>query len=73
VKDFNIENCDNDDTYSWRPVRSFMAVVGKQNQQEQVFEGFECRGRYLRLFIKNNHGPGGGNYILLTNVRFFGN
>jgi len=72
IKDFNIENCDNDDTYSWRPVRSFVATSGKLNQGEQIFEGFQCKGRYLRLFMKNNHGPGGGNYILLNNIRFFG-
>jgi len=73
VKDFNIETSNNDDLYSWRCVRSFQAVVGNTNTGEQVFEGFEARGRYIRLFFKNNWGPGGGNYILVTNVKFFGN
>jgi len=72
VKDFNIEVSNNDDLYSWRCVRSFTAQVGTTNQGEQVFEGFEARGRYIRLFCKNNWGPGGGNYILIKNFKFFG-
>jgi len=72
VKDFNIEISNNDDLYSWRCVRSFQAQCGNRNQSEQVFEGFEARGRYIRLFCKNNWGPGGGDYILITNIKFFG-
>jgi len=36
------------------------------------FTELEFRGRYLRLYSKNNWGPGGGSYILITNVKFFG-
>jgi len=26
----------------------------------------------MRMFFKNNWGPGGGNFILITNIKFFG-
>jgi len=69
VKDFNID-C-SDDSYNWRMAGSYQAQCGKYNQGEQNFEGFQAQGRYIRLFCKNNWGPGGGNFILVTNVKFW--
>jgi len=73
VKDCQIEVSNNDDLYNWRYVKAFQSQCGTSNQSEQIFDGFEVRARYVRLFCKNNWGPGGGNYILITNVKFFGN
>jgi len=72
VKDFNIEVSNNDDLFSWRCVKTFQAEIGTRNQSEQIFEAFEARGRYIRIFCKNNWGTGGGNFVLISNVRFFG-
>jgi hypothetical protein len=72
VKDFTVQVSDNDDKESWKDVMSFEAKCGKQCTTEQVFEGFQLRTKCIRLFFKNNWGPGGGNYILVTMVRFFG-
>jgi len=36
------------------------------------FEEFEVRAKYIKLFFKNNWGSGGGSYILVTNIKFFG-
>jgi len=72
AKDFNIEVSNYDDMVSWRYVRGFQAQNGTQNQSEQIFDGFEVRARYIRIFFCNNWGPGGGDYILVKNMRFFG-
>jgi len=71
VKDFTVQISDNDDKETWRDVISFEAKCGKQCTTEQAFDGFTIRTKFIRLFFKNNWGPGGGNYILVTNVRFF--
>jgi len=73
LKDFNIEISTNDDIHSWVCVKSFQCQCGKFNQGEQHFQGFEFRARYVRLFCKNNWGPGGGHFILVNKVRFYGN
>jgi len=73
VKDFNIETVDGDpSTGTWRPLKEFQAKCGLNCTTDQIFTGLEFKGRYLRLFAKNNWGPGGGSYILITNVKFFG-
>jgi len=61
-----------DDKVNWIDVIGNQAKCGKECKTEQVFEGFEVRAKYIRLFFKNNWGPGGGQYILVTNVRFYG-
>jgi len=72
VKDFSIQYSEGDDCKNWVTVKDFQAKCGNQCTEEQFFEGFEFRGRYLRMFCKNNWGPGGGNFILITNIKFFG-
>jgi len=72
VKDFNLQYSENDDCQNWVVVKDFQAKVGNQCTEEQFFDGFEFRGRYMRFFCKNNWGPGGGNFILVTNIKFYG-
>jgi hypothetical protein len=73
VKDFAIETVEGDPSSgTWRPLKEFQAQCGLNCTTDQIFTGVEFKGRYLRLFAKNNWGPGGGTYILITNVRFFG-
>jgi len=72
VKDFNIQSSEGDDGENWTVVKEFQAKCGNQCSEEQIFEGFEFRGRYMRFFCKNNWGPGGGNFILITNIKFYG-
>jgi len=73
VKDFAIEACEgNDPNSTWRPLKEYQARCGNQCTTDQLFTGFEFRGKYLRLLAKNNWGPGGGSYILITNVKFSG-
>jgi len=72
VKDFQLQYCEGDDCKSWVTMKDFQAKCGNQNTSEQFFEGFEFRGRYMRMFCKNNWGPGGGNFILITNIKFYG-
>jgi len=72
VKDWTVQISDNVEEDVWKDVKSFEAKCGKQCTTEQVFDGFQIRGKYIRLFFKNNWGPGGGNYILVKDVRFFG-
>jgi len=70
LKDFLIEQ--SNDNYDWKIVRDFQCQNGTINKEEQFFEGFEIRGRYVRLLAKNNWGSGGGQFLLIKNVRFFG-
>jgi len=72
LKDFYIQNSENDDAKTWVTVKDFQCKCGNQCQDDQVFEGFEFRGRYMKFFCKNNWGPGGGDYILITNIKFYG-
>jgi len=72
VKDFSLQYSEGDDCKNWVTVKDFQAKVGNQCTEEQFFDGFEFRGRYMRMFCKNNWGPGGGNFILITNIKFFG-
>jgi len=72
VKDFVVQISEGDDKTTWIDVVSFQAKCGKECNTEQIFEGFEVRAKYIRLFFKNNWGPGGGKYILVSKVRFFG-
>jgi len=74
VKDFSLQYTEDDDYKSenWVTIKDFQAKVGNQCTEEQFFDGFEFRGRYLRMFCKNNWGPGGGNFILITNIKFYG-
>jgi len=73
VKDFTIEACENNDPNStWRPLKEFQARCGNQCSTDQNFTGLDFKGRFLRLYAKNNWGPGGGSYILITNVKFWG-
>jgi len=72
VKDWVVQISEGDDKISWVDISSFQAKCGKECTTEQLFDRFEVRAKYIRLFFKNNWGPGGGQYILVTNVRFFG-
>jgi len=74
VKDFSLQFSEVDDykSESWTTIKDFQAQVGNSNTSDQYFEGFEFRGRYLRFFAKNNWGPGGGSFILITNIKFYG-
>jgi len=72
VKDFSVQNSEGDDLQNWVTIKEFQAKCGNQCTEEQFFDGFEFRGRYMRMFFKNNWGPGGGNFILITNIKFFG-
>jgi len=72
VKDFYIQYSEGDDAKTWVTVKEFQAKCGNQCTEEQFFDGFEFRGRYMKFFCKNNWGPGGGDYILITNIKFFG-
>jgi len=72
VKDFMLQYCEGDDLKTWETMKEFQARCGNQCQEEQFFDGFEFRGRYMRMFCKNNWGGGGGNFILITNIKFYG-
>jgi len=72
VKDFSLQYSEGDDCKEWVTIKEFQAKCGNQCTEEQFFDGFEFRGRYMRMFCKNNWGPGGGNFILITNIKFFG-
>jgi len=72
VKDFSLQYSEGDDCKNWVTIKEFVAKCGNQCTEEQFFDGFEFRGRYMRMFCKNNYGPGGGNFILITNIKFFG-
>jgi len=72
VKDFYIQYSEGDDAKTWVTIKDFQAKCGNQTTEEQFFEGFEFRGRYMKFFCKNNWGPGGGDYILITNIKFYG-
>jgi len=72
VKDFSIQYSEGDDAISWETLKDFQARCGNQCTEEQFFEGFEFRGRYMRFFCKNNWGPGGSYFILITNIKFYG-
>jgi hypothetical protein len=74
VKDWNVQISVNDDKTTWRDVKEkdFEAKCGKQCKTEQIYDGLEIRAKYVRLFFKNNWGPGGGDYILVGKVRFYG-
>jgi len=73
AKDSMIQVCDGDDpSGEWTTVKDFQVQCGNSCYSDQFFEGFELRARYVRLFYKNNWGPGGGQFILVTNTKFFG-
>jgi hypothetical protein len=72
VKDFIVQISEGDDKISWIDVMPYQAICGKECNTEQFFDGFEVRAKYIRLFFRNRWGKGGGEYILVTNVRFFG-
>jgi len=72
VKDFSLQYSEGDDLNTWVTIKEYQAKCGNQCTEEQFFDGFEFRGRYMRMFCKNNWGPGGGNFILITNIKFFG-
>jgi len=72
AKDWNVQVSDDDDLTTWNVVKEFQARCGNQTTSDQFFDDFEVRAKYIKLFFKNNWGPGGGSYILVTNVKFFG-
>jgi len=72
VKDFVLQVSDGDDKINWNDVKSFQAKCGKENTSEQTFDGFEVRAKFIRLFFRNRWGGGGGPYILVSRVRFYG-
>jgi len=73
VKDWMVQTTEGDDPAGeWNTVKEFQAKSGSTCTTDQIFEDFEIRARYVRLFFKDNWGPGGGSYILITNIKFFG-
>jgi len=73
AKDWMVQVTENDDpSGEWNTVKEFQAQCGNICFNDQTFEDFEVRAKYVRLYFKNNWGPGGGTYILVTNVKFFG-
>jgi len=72
AKDWNVQVSEEDDLTSWSVVKEFQARCGNQTTTDQFFEEFEVRAKYIKLFFKNNWGGGGGSYILVTNIKFFG-
>jgi len=72
AKDWNIQISNDDDLSNWNVVKEFQAKCGNTCSTDQIFEEFEVRAKYIKLFFKNNWGSGGGSYILVTNVKFFG-
>jgi len=71
-KDWTVQVSEDEDQTNWSVVKQFQTQCGNQNQGEQFFEGFEVWTKYLKLFYINNWGPGGGSYILVTDLKFFG-
>jgi len=73
AKDWMVQVTDGDDPNGeWNTVKEFQAKSGNQCHTYQNFEDFEIRAKYVRLYFTNNWGPGGGSYILVTNIKFFG-
>lgn len=73
AKDWMIQTTDDDEpTSEWNTVKEFQSKSGHETTGEQFFEDFEVRAKYIRLFFKDNWGPGGGTYILVTLIKFFG-
>jgi len=73
AKEWSVQINSNDDpSGEWETVKDFESKNGTTNTSDQFFEDFEVRAKYIRLFFKNNWGPGGGSYILVTNVKFYG-
>jgi hypothetical protein len=71
-KDWQVQVSEEDDQTNWSVIKQFQTQCGNQNQGEQFFDGFEVWTKYLKLFYINNWGPGGGSYILVTDLKFFG-
>jgi len=73
AKDWMIQTTENDDPNGeWVTVKEFQSRSGYDTTGEQFFEGFELRAKYVRFYFRNNWGPGGGSYILVTLIKFFG-
>jgi len=73
AKDWMVQVTEDDEpTGEWNTVKEFQAQCGNNCYSDQFFEGFDVRARYVRLFFRNNWGSGGGSYILVTNVKFYG-
>jgi len=72
VKDWSVQVSDDDEQVNWETVKQFQSQCGNNNTGEQFFEGFEVWTKYLKLFYANNWGPGGGTYILITDLKFYG-
>jgi len=73
AKDWMVQVTEDDSpTGEWNTVKEFQAQCGNRCSTDQFFEEFEVRAKYVRLYFKNNWGSGGGSYILVTNVKFFG-
>jgi len=61
AKDWSVQVSDDDDLVSWNVVKEFQAKCGNQVTSDQIFEEFEVRAKYIKLYFKNNWGPGGGS------------
>jgi len=73
AKDWVVQITEDDEpTSEWVNVKEFQSKCGYDTTGEQFFEEFELRAKYVRLYFKNNWGPGGGSYILVTLIKFFG-
>jgi len=71
-KDWMVQVSEDDEQVNWETVKQFQSQSGYNNTGEQFFEGFEVWTKYLKLFYVNNWGPGGGDYILITDLKFYG-
>jgi len=72
AKDWMVQVSEEDEQVTWETVKQFQSVVGNTNSGEQFFDGFEVWTKFLKIFFLNNWGPGGGSYILVTDMKFFG-
>jgi len=71
-KDWLVQVSEDDEQVNWETIKQFQSQSGYNNTGDQFFEGFEVWTKFLKLFYNNNWGPGGGDYILITDLKFYG-
>jgi len=56
----------------WKSISDFTVQSGLITQAWQYFAIPYAKVKEIRLFCHDRHGPGGGNFILITELAFFG-
>jgi len=51
AKDWNVQVSDDDDLTSWNVVKEFQSKSGNTTSTDQIFEDFEVRAKYIKLFF----------------------